>query len=172
MLNIIFRFLIFLLFLLAIVLISNVEKLNFRKKILIVLFVVGASFAQAIIKEKYTYPLVYWGMYISPAPSPSYMEYSITLKNGLEKEYPFRLLTFSSPRATENNLYKLIDHCYCDKDDSLIDNYINAMNEIYKNNVDKDGFLEMKINRITVDLKTKEFERELKYKWMENKSDK
>lgn len=162
------RILLYLIFLLALLLISKGFRLNLKMKAFVIIFVVFLSIAQGVIGDRVFYPFVYWGMYVSPNPSPDFVEYTIKDVNGIERKYPFEILSFSSPRALEYKLYDLIKACECENSDPIIDKYISSMKDVYSKEIDKNGFIEMKINYITIDIGTKELQEELLYTWNSN----
>lgn len=162
------RILFFLSFLLGLFFISNGFRMNARIKSFAVILIVFLSIGQGIINDRIFYPFVYWGMYISPNPAPNYIQYTIRDVNGVERDYPFEILSFSSPRAFEAKLYNLIKDCSCENKDPLINKYVSSMNDIYKKEIYKDGFAEMEIKRVIFDIDNGGVQKELIYKWNAN----
>lgn len=69
------------------------------KTVLICLIIFLALLGQSVKDNELFYPFAYWGMYSSPYPSSSYMEYRITLDDGSQLRYPFNEVTHFSKRA-------------------------------------------------------------------------
>lgn len=91
-----------------------------------------AGVAQGLGPVDRYYPFVRWDMYANAGSTTRYVDYVYSNQSGEEKDYPFQLIVFSSPRAFAARFDVLQAICECESRYPPLDNAIMALAKVLR----------------------------------------
>lgn len=142
---------------------------NLTKKIILFALIGCFVVSQQLRNPSITYPFVNWSMYSSTNPAPLFIEYIIETDEGGKIDYPFTLISKTSPRAFMKEISNLEAKYTRSKQDQNFSNkkpefeeLVESLLNIYSKNYPEQQIIHFEINAVRFkadSLRDKEFER-------------
>jgi len=117
----------------------------------LIAFIIACIIGQILKDHRTYYPLINWTMYSSPYPSSFYDEFVIVTDSG-EFQYPFSIITKTSPRAFMSKQSSILNLASSNSVDKTLEKNLEALITIYCKHFPEQSVKRFKINAVQLEI--------------------